>query len=175
MKSIETIRKSNDFEEACNRYNNCASPRWRPVWWDVICELWDTHTKWAKYYILDKVNKIVTKFRDLVQGTAHYVYWISLMNYKKEVVFDKVGTAVNPQNRWNNILEEPYCKKHFITHYVVHKVWEVDDREMALGLESRLRGDLIRAYRGHHVPTDRFDCALDTEIVCAIADAYLAA
>lgn len=175
MKSVERVRTTNDFEEACDRYNHCGSPRWRPVWWNVICELWDTHTKWAKYYILDKVNKVVTKFKDVIKKKSFHVYWISLINYKKEIVFEKVGFSADPQTRWNNILNENYCKNNFIYDYVVHKVWELDEKDIALGLESALRAGLIKAYRGHHVPTDRFDCPINEQIVCEIADAYLAA
>lgn len=175
MKTMTEIRTTNDFEEAVKRYEACNSHRWKNTWWELICDLWKKSTKFLKQYALDFVHKTVSKIAEICKAKIHYVYWISLKNENNEVVFDKIGTAENPLKRWDNILYEPYCHKNKITCYEMHYVWNVEDREMALGLESRLRGDLIRAYRGHHVPTDRFDCALDSEIVHAIADTYLAA
>ena len=174
-KSMADIRADEDFEEAKYRYEKCRSASWRSRWWDLIVDIWKKSTKWAKIYVLDPINKVIAKVGEIVStANPHYVYWISLVNAKNEVVFDKVGTSENPFSRWDSILKERYCRSTGVIDYVAHKIWTVEDREIALGLEARLKADLIKMYRGHHIPNDRFNCALSEKDVYAIADAYLA-
>jgi hypothetical protein len=175
-KSMADIKADLDFEEAKYRYEICRSASWRSRWWDLIVNIWQKSTEWAKKYILDPVNKIIAKVGEEIQNAIHphYAYWISLINVKNEIVFEKVGTAEKPYKRWEDILKERYCKENGVFTYVARKLWVVPDRETALGLEARLKSDLIKLYKGHHVPNDRFNCPIDEADVFAIADAYLA-
>lgn len=53
------IRK-NDLEGAYERYQN-TSNTWKNRWWEVVEEIFNSSTKWAKEYILDPIKRELTK------------------------------------------------------------------------------------------------------------------
>lgn len=178
--TMALIKLTGNFEAAVNGYNNCDSGRWKSKWWDIVEEIWNSSTEWAKTYIFDPVRKFVRKISELCNKfcsrmAGNYVYWIELINSKGELVFSKIGEAEKLYTRWNQILAENYCKKNDIINYYYRGSWECGQVHRK-GLESYLRAMCIKEYGAeHYVPTDRFDCELEEEKIQKWVEEYLTA
>lgn len=169
--TMKEIEEQKLFEEAKERYENCRSNRWKNSWWNVLCNIWKSTTKFAKKYFLDIVHKMVhplTEIKDII----NYTYFIRLYNANNETVFNKVGKSQDPLNRWEQILKNDYCKRNGVVGYEVRYLWEIRN-QWAEGLESYLRGMLIKTHGAYHVPVDRFACEISDDEIISLANAYL--
>lgn len=169
--TMSEILENKDFEEAKERYEACNSNRWKNKWWEIVCEIWKKTRKWANKYVLDPIRKLVLKIGEQVDKVS-YTYWITLLDDNDERVWEKIGKADDPISRWEAILKNTYCTRWGVTKYRVNQVWKRIN-EPAEGLESYLRGMLIKAHPQDYVPTDRFCCTLSAEEVCGYAADYI--
>lgn len=172
--TMEEIEKGKMFEEAKTRYEACNSNRWKNQWWEVICNIWKTTTKYVKMYFLDMVNKVVRRVGELINTVdIQYTYWIRLYDANHKTVWDKIGTSKDPIHRWESILKERYCALNNIIGYEVKGLWEIKD-QWPQGLESYLRSMLIKSYGKYYVPNDRFAYEFDDSDILPLAEFYLA-
>lgn len=152
-----------DYEEAISRYETTTA-RWKNDWWETIVTIYNKCKEFTEKYILDPIKKILKKKEKtfLIYNCEYkgddnkdkcYLFKFYFAN---ETSFSKIGTTTRPLEK--RLFEEvkTYSKKFGeVVQVVVESVFECYSI-ISVGVESFLRGCLIRDYPNTFLANDRF-------------------
>lgn len=159
--------ENEDFEGAYERYNN-ANKRWKAHWFDTCYEIAASVVEFAKAFIFDTVNKVITKIGEIVQKTkgrpvkkdeTSHVYLVRMFDDKDNEVYTKVGKANNIKRRMKELSKYTYSdrktkEKTSIGRVEVIDTWDFPNGKAAESFETRIQSILMELYT--LIPNDRF-------------------
>ena len=166
-KSAELCILENDMDTAFVRYQN-TNKRWKSHWFNTCLEIFNNSKKWANKYIIDVVNKIITKIKHKVpnerilwntqkinykEGTE-LCYLIELLGKNYNLMYSKIGTTTRSiEQRMKEHLR--YYAKEGVEYIKINKVWNCGNIN-AEGFESYFRSILIKKNPKAFKKNDRF-------------------
>jgi len=189
--TMKEMRENGLFEDAKEKYEN-TSKSWKKRWWDVVCDIWHTFTKWQEKYDLDmvamtiikKVKRAVSRVRNygaeviekipitFAKGTK-ICYLFKFYNAEGELLFSKIGTTERTIRQ--RLKEEiDYYKKHGIDVALaaIESAFDTGDMEPE-GAQDYAKGHYIRKFKGHYIRNDRFACDIDVNDFNALISNFL--
>lgn len=151
-----------NFKEAFNKWKS-ASKRWKDHWFETCLTIFNKVPKLAKQYVVDTVNKTITKVKQLVNkaycGEENIVWNCEQVKYPKgtqlfylvkgidennETIFSKVGTTTRTMNQ--RMSEELVEYHHLgVKKMVVDRVYDCGE-VVAECYESYFRAKYIMKY-----------------------------
>lgn len=183
--SAKEFIKYNDMKSAFEKWAN-ANKQWKAHWFETCLTIFESSKKWAKEFIIDTVNKTITKIKIAVsqesivwncekitypKGTELF-YLIRCLDKNGDRIFSKVGTTTRTvQQRMKEHLKA-YADLG-VTQIVIDRVYACDVE--AEGVESWFRALYIRKHKGAFKKNDRFfDVDFDLTEADAIFNDYCA-
>ena len=155
--SANDFIRNNDFEGAKEKLEQ-ARPRWIQHWFDTCEIIFNSCAEWSKKYILDPINRIITKIKNnrivknVYEGVSH-TYIIKMYDDNNNYVFLKVGKANDVDVRMRQLCKKGYVDTN-IEDVEILKTWELPAPELAEMLEKYIQYKLKQKYT--RIPNDRF-------------------
>lgn len=169
--------RNNDLEGAKARLE-ASDGRWRPHWYEACEKIFNSCKEWAKFYVLDPINKTVRKILEgktlfpklrktdisasedcIIENNEKNVqkcYLIEFFDENDESICSKVGTTTRTiQERVREELRSDTYKKMGAVRCIIHRVYDCG-KIPAEGLESLFRANYIRKYPNSFHKNDRF-------------------
>lgn len=185
---------TNDYVSAIERFN-MTSNRWKNYWWDCIEQIYKNCEEFAKKYIIDPVNQLISetvekvrkprksKYDEIINSNGYNItaksgeicYLFRFFNDMGELVCSKVGTTTRTiRQRLAEELRSNTYKDMGATHAIVDRVYNCGELP-AEGLESLIRSEYIRKYPHSFKKNDRFIGEnFDLDYCDKVANSYLA-
>lgn len=163
MKSAREYLRDNDFLGCFDRWKN-ATWRWKEHWFDTCLEIFKHSAEWAKDFVVDTVNKVISKvvLKDIEwrceeiafpKGTELF-YLIKAVDKYNNLIFSKVGTTTREVN--TRMIEHlRYYKNLGVKRIIVDKVYNCDAIP-AECFESYFRARYIMKFPKTYKKNDRF-------------------
>lgn len=161
-KSAPKCIEENDIESAIARYEK-TNNRYKNYWWETILTIFESCKNWAKVYVIDKVNKVITECAQQIKRVfkeekPSWCYWIEIFK-NDNLIYNKIGTTQekDPHTRLKQIVKKGWSEVSADgLSYKVKRIYNLGEMPPE-GLESEFRAKLIKKYKGkNYVKNDRF-------------------
>ena len=165
-KSAKEYISTNDFEGCLDRWEHCKNIKWSAHWFDTLVTIYENAKEWSKKYIIDPIEKTVTRIADCIKKTAtkvktlcedesSYTYLINMFDESNNHVFTKIGKANNTNRRFKELCKTHYSRENVtISRIEPIYVFQCRNDDLSQVLESFIR-NLFRKTRDF-IPNDRF-------------------
>lgn len=149
MSASDYVRE-NDLMGAYGKYQ-MANARWKNHWWETVEKIYNSGREWAKQYILDPINRTLTKIskavkehlknnvyiEDETQGVKGCGAYLVFHYLEGKCLWAKVGKADNGKKRLKEHFKKDY--KGNIDKAVVKLWYPCDNSDIALTMENIMR------------------------------------
>lgn len=164
--SYDDYIKNDDFEGAKIRFET-TNKRWKQHWWNCLVSIYEKSKRWAKKYILDPINKIISEnillademIEDLAKeydDSGNNCYLFKFFDFDDNIIFSKIGTSTRSIRKRLRKEINDYIKMGFdIWRATIESVIDCGKTHVH-GAESAVRAKLIKKYPTNYLPNDRF-------------------
>lgn len=149
MSASDYVRE-NDLMGAYGKYQ-MANARWKNHWWETVEKIYNSGREWAKQYILDPINRTLTKIgkaikghlknnvyiEDETQGVKGCGAYLVFHYLEGKCLWAKVGKADDGKKRLKEHFKKDY--KGNIDKAVVKLWYPCDNSDIALTMENIMR------------------------------------
>ena len=167
--------KENDLMGAYGKYQ-MANARWKNHWWETVEKIYNSGREWAKQYILDPINRTLTKIgkaikerlknnvyiEDETQGVKGCGAYLVFHYLDNGLQWMKVGKTDKGMSRMYDHFKKDY--KDQIDGAIIKLWYPCDNSDIALSMENVMRDYFHNKKNFELKKQDRFpDCDEITE------------